>query len=148
MNLRFTGATLISVLAVGMSATVAAQQLTTGAEKFDLGMREYQSSCAACHGLNGKGDGPFSSYMEKSRVADLTTLTKRNGGVFPFRRVYEYIDGTRLTGAHGDRDMPIWGARYKIEAEKQTYEVPYDPAAFARTRILALVDYIYRLQAD
>ncbi len=43
--------------------------------------------------------------------------------------------------------MPIWGTRYLAEAGGYYMDVPYDPDVFVRTRIAALVDYVYRLQA-
>jgi hypothetical protein len=36
----------------------------------------------------------------------------RNGGVFPAERVRQVVDGTGIA-AHGDRDMPVWGAVFK-----------------------------------
>jgi hypothetical protein len=42
----------------------------------------------------------------------LTAIPKRNAGVFPFNRVFETADGRQDIGAHGVRDMPIWGFRY------------------------------------
>lgn len=43
--------------------------------------------------------------------------------------------------------MPIWGQDYKVKAGEYYMETPYDPEVFVRTRILALVDYLNRLQA-
>lgn len=146
MSLQFVSAILVPAFTAAMLATAGAQQPTAAAEKFDLGKHEYESACAVCHGLTGKGEGPFASYLQRSAIADITTLAKKNNGVFPFRRVYEVIDGTQLTGAHGNRDMPIWGARYKFEAAKQFYEFPYESEAATRARILALTEYLYRLQ--
>ncbi len=147
MSLQFVSVILASAFTMAMLATASAQQPSAAtAEKFDLGKHEYESVCAVCHGLTGKGEGPFASYLQRSAIADLTTLAKKNNGVFPFRRVYETIDGTQPTGAHGNRDMPIWGDRFKIEAAKQSYEYPYDSEAATRARILALTEYLYRLQ--
>lgn len=67
--------------------------------------------------------------------------------MFPYQRVYEVIDGRQAIGAHGPRDMPIWGARYQTAAAGYYMDVPYDPEAFVRTRIAALAEYVYRLQA-
>jgi hypothetical protein len=43
-------------------------------------------------------------------------LAQENQGVFPYRRVYEIIDGTSQVAGHGTRDMPVWGERqgYRI----------------------------------
>jgi hypothetical protein len=147
MKPEILGAVLGCALLAGVSATAAAQPAPSPAEKPDLGKNEYNSSCAVCHGLTGKGEGPFARYLEKNFIPDITTLSKRNSGVFPFQRVYEIIDGTELVGAHGNRDMPIWGPRYKFVAGKQSFEFPYDPDVFARAYILALTEYVYRLQA-
>ena len=66
--------------------------------------------------------------------------------MFPYQRIYEIVDGRQVIPAHGTRDMPIWGARYMKEAGATYMDVPYDPELFVRTRITALVDYVYRLQ--
>jgi len=110
----------------------------------DLGKREYDSNCASCHGADGKGKGPYNEFLKRS-ASDLTTLAKRNGGVFPIARVYETIEGAGA--AHGTREMPIWGQDYKVKAGAYYMDTPYDPEVYVRTRILALVDYLNRLQA-
>jgi hypothetical protein len=43
--------------------------------------------------------------------------------------------------------MPIWGRDYQVKAAEYYMDVPYDAEAYVRTRILALVDYLNRLQA-
>ena len=62
----------------------------------------------------GKGDGPAASHLAR-RPADLTKLSVSNGGVFPFVRVFEMIDGRLDVVMHGPREMPVWGDRYKRE---------------------------------
>ena len=96
----------------------------------DLGKREYDANCAVCHGAKGKGDGPFSGWViGKQIVSDLTVLAKKNNGVFPFARVYEFIDGTQVVKAHGTREMPIWGADYRVKGAEYYVDVPFDPEA-------------------
>ena len=46
------------------------------------------------HGIDGQGNGPLSSQL-KVPPTDLTVLTKKNNGVFPFEAVYEIIDGAK-----------------------------------------------------
>ena len=63
--------------------------------------------CAACHGKNGKGNGPATSDL-KVPPPDLTALSKRNKGKFPT----EYVTRTLVNGAksiHGSSEMPVWG---------------------------------------
>jgi len=116
------------------------------ADKVDLGQKEFNAGCAACHGSTGTGDAPFATLL-KARVPDLTVLSKNNGGVFPAARVYEIIDGRQQVLAHGSREMPIWGQIYKGQGAPSYDDFPYSPEAFARGRILLLIDYLYRIQA-
>lgn len=109
----------------------------------DFGKLEYESNCANCHGLDGTGNGPYNALLQRS-APDLTQLAKRNNGVFPLSRVYDVIDGAGA--GHGSREMPIWGLDYKIRAAEYYMDTPYNPEVYVRTRILALVEYLNRLQ--
>lgn len=116
--------------------------------KFDAGKREYMNRCAVCHGQSGKGDGGAIDIL-KAAPADLTTLSRKNGGVFPFDRVYSVIDGRQVVQGHGTRDMPIWGKEYSTEtakADEYFAGMPYDMEMYVRSRILALIDYLNRIQ--
>lgn len=131
------------------SASLVALTLFHGAasaqtSRVDLGKREFESNCASCHGLSGKGGGYAVEWLRKSPT-DLTTLTKRNGGVFPVSRMYESIEGGNVA-SHGSRDMPVWGQDYRTKAAEYYVDVPYDPETYVRSRILALMEYINRLQ--
>lgn len=137
--------TKIPVVIVG-AAAIGMSGMSLAVEKVDLGKREYDSNCAVCHGKLGKGDGPYAGMLD-TRISDVTTLAKKNGGVFPFARVYETIDGSQVVKAHGTRDMPIWGTVYKLKAAEYYMEFPYDANAYVGARIIALTEYVYRLQA-
>ena len=127
-------------LLLAMASSVAAP-----AEKIDLGRTEYTANCLNCHGQVGDGNGPYAALLNKT-PSDLTQLAKSNKGVFPVARVYEVIDGRQTTKGHGQRDMPIWGNAYRIESGEKMFETRYDPEIYVRTRILALIEYISRLQ--
>lgn len=116
---------------------------------FDRGKYEYEAHCAVCHGLSGAGDGSFARLFKAGIVMpDLTELSKKNNGVFPFMHVYQIIDGTQNVMAHGTQLMPVWGPRYKVEVGRSFYDdFRVDSEAFVRARILALTEYVYRLQA-
>ena len=136
---------MIAVVLSGITAV-----LSTGALQAqpatDLGKSEYYSKCAVCHGLSGKGEGSFGEVL-KVNMPDLTLIAKRNGGVFPLDRVTMAIDGRATPRAHGTSEMPIWGTRYSVEAAPRYDDFRYDSEAFVKVRVLALVDYLYRLQA-
>jgi len=135
---------LVTMIAVAAMSALAASTVAAQASK--LGQREYRNSCAVCHGMSGKGEGAYAGLLEK-RIPDLTLLQKNNAGVFPVTRVYETIDGSLMVKAHGTREMPIWGSRYRIEAADYYVDAPYDERAFVRARILALIEYLSTMQA-
>lgn len=146
--------TSLSMMAVAALA-LTGSGLASAADKAsasDPGKREYLNSCAACHGASGKlaaGEGAGVEFLKRT-PADLTTLAKKNGGVFPFDRVYAIIDGRQAVSGHGSRDMPMWGDRYSretVKANEYYVDVPYDMEMYTRARILALIDYLNRLQA-
>ena len=128
-------------IAVALSSGAA-----LGQPKTDLGKSEYAAKCASCHRLSGKGEGSFSEIM-KIKTPDRTMIAKRNGGVFPVDRVKATIDGRDTPRAHGSGDMPIWGSRYSREAAPRYDDYRFDSEAFVQVRVLALVDYLHRLQA-
>src|SRR5262245_61810160 len=78
------------------------------------GRNEFLRSCASCHRVSGKGDGPVAKSLS-SHPSDLTRLSEANNGVFPVSRVHEVIDGRIERLVHGTRDMPVWGDRYMRE---------------------------------
>lgn len=88
---------------VNLRVSIAQEDEIAGAGRF-----QYQTHCASCHGVTGKGNGPMVDVL-LSKPADLTQLSKKNGGKFPFWRVYQVIDGRAAIHAHGERSMPVWG---------------------------------------
>ena len=144
MHLRGTGILVVAVLAAGSTAGRA-----QGAE---VGKREYFRSCATCHGPAGKGDGPVAASLKRA-PADLTGLSRSNFGVFPFARVFDVIDGRFEVATHGKREMPVWGDVFQPGSGSGQFTLPtYDVSkeiseSIVRARILALIDYIFTLQA-
>lgn len=146
MNNALATALVAASLALGASTIAAAADRKP---KIDIGKHEYRNSCAMCHGADGKGGGAIVDLLKKAPT-DLTTLSRKNGGVFPFDRIYAVIDGREAVKGHGDRDMPAWGDRYVADTTRAAefyMDVPYDMEMYARSRILALIDYLNRIQA-
>jgi mono/diheme cytochrome c family protein len=131
------------VVAAGLACFALSAVAQQAAQRTDVGKREYDNNCAACHGRDGKGGGPYADLLKRS-PPDLTLMAKGNGGVFPMARAYEVIEGAGP--GHGGRDMPIWGQDYSVKAAEYYMDVPYDSAAYVRARLLALVEYLNRLQ--
>ena len=147
MNSKLIRVLIVAAFVVGATTKAYAQQSDAAKATGDLGKYEYQSYCDACHGPTGKGNGWYATRILKNvfKVPDLTELSKNNNGVFPFLRVYEIIDGRQQVEAHGPKDMPIWGRSFTAEGY---YRSPYfNSEAFTRAKILALTEYVYRLQA-
>ena len=127
----------VAVAPLAMAATALAQP------KVDLGKREFEAKCAACHGVDGKGSGPFAEQL-KSRLPDLRLLARHNGGIFPVNRTYEIIEGAGK--GHGTRAMPVWGVEYTVQAAEALPDLPYNQAVFVLTRIMAPLEYMNQLQ--
>jgi len=96
----------------------------------------FRAHCAACHGLDAKGDGPMAAGL-KTKPANLTVLAKNNGGKFPSARVSRTIMGDDILASHGSREMPIWGPIFhQIE----------DDQDFGGVRLQNLVKYLESIQ--
>jgi mono/diheme cytochrome c family protein len=98
----------------------------------------YEFYCGACHGRDGRGNGPAAAAL-KTRPSDLTRLAAQNGGVFPRTRVEAYVThGRNDVAAHGSSEMPVWGPAFKaLDAS--------DPQV--ALRIASVVDFIETIQA-
>lgn len=103
----------------------------------------FEDNRMVCHGSDGKGDGIMVTFgLLASQPPDLTQLGSRNGGHFPFWRVYRLIDGREALKGHGTQDMPLWGDEFRLEAGSSP-----DVQAQVRGKILQLVYYLQSLQA-
>jgi hypothetical protein len=124
-------------------------------EELDLEKAEYLSSCANCHGEDAKGKGPFAARL-KTPPPDLTTLAKKNNGVFPVTAVYRSIDGRTLVQSHEIREMPVWGCRHsppsveqkpmKPDPYESVIDLPCGPEDVIANRILSVLIYLRRIQ--
>jgi mono/diheme cytochrome c family protein len=96
----------------------------------------FKTYCAVCHGAEGKGDGVATPALRKM-PADLTILSRENGGKFPDVRVLKAIEGDADVTAHGSKDMPVWGTVFRRMQDAQ---------GVARLRVYSLTRYIESIQ--
>ena len=132
-----------SVIATLLTVTANAWALTP----LERGRIEYDHQCASCHGITAKGDGPLRPFLVKP-PSDLTTLAQRHGGKLPEQQVREMIDGWGMNepGPHGNREMPVWGQRFREDAQ-QTRMGRWKPERKVRERLDALLTYLQSVQA-
>src|SRR6185312_1467487 len=96
----------------------------------------FREHCAACHGADGRGNGPAAAAL-KNTPPDLTSIAKRNGGVFPEERVHSIVAGNEVLISHGSREMPIWGEIFhQIENDRD----------YGHVRMQNITDYLKSIQ--
>ncbi|MGC2173157.1 MAG: c-type cytochrome [Candidatus Sulfotelmatobacter sp.] len=118
--------------------TTTIQHVTIKPTSPASGKGMYMSYCAVCHGTDGKGGGPAASAL-KTPPADLTMLSKNNGGKYPAFKVASTIRGTSDLPAHGSKEMPVWGPLFWSVSGGHESEV--------QQRMANLTHYVESLQA-
>ncbi len=101
----------LALLLVPLAVAADQGNNVTAQDPSSMGRRFYERYCSACHGMDGKGQGPVALDL-RTEPADLTQIAKRRGGEFPVAEIAAYIDGRADVRAHGSRDMPVWGERF------------------------------------
>jgi mono/diheme cytochrome c family protein len=109
------------------------------AERIEEGHQLYLTYCVSCHGADGSG-GPVAPYLA-APPRDLRGIAERNEGSFPRMLVEGWIDGREAVGAHGPREMPVWGRSFWEEDEWDE-----GTEARVRTKIARLVEYLESIQ--
>jgi len=102
------------------------------------GRQMYNTYCAVCHGIDGKGGGPATEAL-KVPPPDLTMLAKKNGGTYPSDHVRSAIENDLHLAAHGSKEMPVWGDLFWRMSQGHSSEV--------QLRVSNLNKYIESLQA-
>ncbi len=120
----------------------AADPPDAGGRVADVGWWLYIRNCAICHGYAGRGDGALAPLLA-TPTPDLTQIASRRRAEFPALEVAEWIDGRRGGGAHGTREMPIWG-------DQLGRNLPAAPGrqAAIRGEVQLLVAYLRSIQVE
>jgi mono/diheme cytochrome c family protein len=129
-------AALLSTACVA-GAGLAVDQTQFPPTHIPSGEQTYKQYCAACHGVDAKGNGPL-AHLLTTRPPDLTTLAKRHLGKFPYDYVSSILEFGPGVSAHGSSDMPTWGPIFRY-FDNQNERV-------VRRRIKNLCDYLASLQ--
>ena len=103
--------------------------------KSTVGADLFKFYCSTCHGEDAKGRPAV--VREMTAAPDLTTLARRNGGMFPRDLVVAVVRGSASLGSHGPAGMPAWGAIFRGLDPNDTR---------AEIRIENLVEYLQGLQ--
>ena len=103
---------LLGAMVIFLSGAIAGPALAQKDEVKARGEQLYQRYCATCHG--------------------------KQGGQFPFWRLYRIIDGREAITGHGPRDMPIWGDWFQTIGDQHEDAV--------RGRIWQLLYYLESIQ--
>lgn len=88
--------------ACALGACVAQNEMPQPSE----GAKLYAENCTACHGFRANEEAVLAGGQT---APNLTTISARNGGVFPRAAVLSQIDGFSR-GAHAGEVMPEFGA--------------------------------------
>ena len=138
---------LVAALAPSLAPAQGPMERPMGWEPVEISpdQREFLNSCAACHGVDGKGAGFLTLLFRGIDPGDLTQLAAGNDGVFPLEHVFSVIDGREEVAAHGPRRMPIWGDRYMKEALSDWGPDEMNELR-VRNRIYSLVHYLQSIQ--
>lgn len=110
-----------------------------------LGKSSYGARCAVCHGEDGKGGGEVAGLFQVP-PSDLTKLTERNGGAFPFSEVYQILASGLGERAHGNSQMPIWGEYFLADSLQDRGMSGDDIDHILQGRILSLTYFLEFIQ--
>ena len=110
-----------------------------------LGKSTFTARCAVCHGDDAKGGGEIAELF-KVAPADLTKLSERAGGRFPFPEVYYVIISGMEERGHGEAEMPVWGDYFMTDTLEDRGLSVGDAMEIAAGRVLSVVYYLESIQ--
>jgi mono/diheme cytochrome c family protein len=143
-----------SILGLGSVAVLLLVLVTvpTGAQEQGAGFMaangrvSFRLYCGSCHGAGGHGDGSVAKFL-KVEPANLTLLAQKYNGTLPEEELARVIDGREEVGAHGRREMPIWGDVFQdpLADTRETGETGEERSA---RKIKELIMFLRTIQVD
>lgn len=104
------------------------------------GKKLFNQYCSSCHGISGAGDGPVADSLGL-KIPDLRMIASRRRGEFNRAELMAIVDGRTAVGAHGTKEMPVWGRKFSEEfGSDQVAEEA------AQGYVSAIVDYLKSIQ--
>lgn len=133
-NRQLRGLIVAGLAAFGFFCVFTGAAADQQTELIARGKITYRVYCRNCHGDVGKGDGKLVDIL-RVKPTDLTQISKKNDGTFPFDRVYKIIDGRQEIVSHGD--MPLWGQAFQESTGNEDE---------TRGKILQLIEFLKSIQ--
>jgi hypothetical protein len=103
------------------------------------GKQMFNSYCAPCHGVDGRGHGAMASAL-KVPPTDLSKLAAVNGGKFPVSHLQSVLRFGVDHPAQGTAEMPAWVPIFA----RMNHVSSIDP----EQRTTNLIHYLHTLQAN
>jgi mono/diheme cytochrome c family protein len=137
-GVTWTIAVFAAVLVAGLATSTLGEEERTRKAMLAIGAEEFQENCAACHGADASGRGELANKLVKPPKG-LTLIAERNGGTFPFWKVFDIIAGDTAVEGHDTSQMPLFSQRMR----GQETAGMFPPAPL---RVLALAHYLESIQ--
>jgi mono/diheme cytochrome c family protein len=139
------------LVAVGLATMFWSPYRAARAQQEDVieaGRRQFTEKCAVCHGLSGKGDGALAAKL-KGQPADLTRLSEKYGGTFPYSEIYAKIDGREeeeeIIRTHIASEMPAFYSAPSLGNDKQFEDAG---GRLAPVQIRQIVSFLQTIQEE
>ena len=142
MTLLAVSGLFLGAMLIGQDATKQTQEKTIkkvpiAESEVGSGKQMFVDYCAACHGMDGTGNGPAASALNCKALPDLTTIAKRHNEKSAALEVQSVLRFGADSKAHGTSDMPVWGPLFRSLKGDDS---------LVKLRIKNLSDYVDSLQ--
>jgi len=135
-DLAFPYLLLTALLIAAVAGAPRGTAQTPASKAAFNGQAIYEDYCAACHGRDGKGDGPAARAL-KTPPIDLTRISHNHSGKFPDADIKKIVLGLDMMPSHGTEAMPVWGKVFTKIGDPNT----------VGQRVDALLVYLRQIQA-
>jgi len=145
VRLQIERVSFATAVVIGLAAATSA--VWAAKNDHSAAHQDFVVLCADCHGKDARGNGPLAKNLTKS-PPDLTQISRRAGGTFDEKAVFDWILGINMPTSHGTREMPIWGDWLMDETLEDSTSLEAADAATKEVegRVMALVKFLESIQ--